>query len=169
MPRCDGLQHEDAAQLVRTGHWAEANPLLEAISSALDDDDLPDGFTTFLRPRNDRKRAQSLQLRGELTRATEVLEALPFDEKSFDDAANALADLGLIRGGFRSLPAVLPTGTREEAYERAASLRRGEVEFLEPSSGSAKARPMPHLPSVSLTSFQKSRRLRGPWIIWNER
>lgn len=121
---------EDASAMLRKGQAAEANILLDAIRQALEDSELAENLADILRPLNQRKRAQALQLLGEFREAEQLLEDLLRQPES-PDAPNARADMGLIRGGFRSLNAILPPANPAAADERRAALSRGREDFLE--------------------------------------
>lgn len=123
--------HYDAASLLRSGSPLEALPLLDVIDNALREDrnkDFPDGFAEWLTPFNQRKRAQAFQLLGDFTSAETIL--LPLTKtKGFEDAANALTDLALIKGGFRSLEAILPVSDEKKNIGIKDSLVKGETLF----------------------------------------
>ena len=116
--------HDDGASLLRRGKTAEAKVFLEAVAAAAEDfDDLPDEFRAVILARNRRKQAQVLQAEGEFTHAEAMLSELVRME-DFEDSANAPADLGLIRGGFRSLVSVLPRKTDAENQALTDSLSK---------------------------------------------
>lgn len=101
--------HEDAASLVRRGQWVEAEGFLNFLDELVRNAKaLPRGFPDYFLPRNERKRAQVLQLKGDLAGAEAVLKSLAMIE-TLEDRGNVIADIGLIRAGVRSLAAVLPT------------------------------------------------------------
>lgn len=121
--------HYDAATLLRRGKPAEASLFLEVVDSATEDPrGFPEGFCPWIRMQNDRKRAQALQLKGEFAGAEHILEGL-VKEEDFDDGPSALADLGLIRGGFRSLQAILPRREQEKSASLRDSLAKGAELF----------------------------------------
>jgi len=121
--------HCDAATLLRRGKPAEASLFLEVVDSATEDATaFPEGFCSWIRMQNDRKRAQALQLKGEFAGAEHILEEL-VKKEGFDDGPSALGDLGLIRGGFRSLQAILPRREQEKSAPLHDSLAKGAELF----------------------------------------
>lgn len=123
--------HEDAASLLRSGSPSEALPLLDVVDSAIAGDhnkELPERFAAWIVPLNQRKRAQALQLLGDFTGAEEILRPL-VQLAEFEDSANALADLALIKGAFRSLDAILPTGDEKKNIGIRDSLMNGKAVF----------------------------------------
>lgn len=123
--------HYDAASFLRGGKPSEALLLLDVVDNAVSEDrnkDLPDGFAEWIAPFNQRKRAQAFQLLGDFTSAEEILRPLAKLEK-FEDSANAIADLGLIKGAFRSLDAILPRTDERKSIGIRDSLSIGEALF----------------------------------------
>ncbi len=123
--------HYDAASLLRGGKPSEALLLLDVVDNSVAEDsnkDLPDGFVEWIAPFNQRKRAQAFQLLGDFTSAEEILCPLAQLEE-FEDSANALADLALIKGAFRSLDAILPRSDMKKSLGIRDSLSIGEVLF----------------------------------------
>jgi hypothetical protein len=117
-------------QLARGG-LAEATLLLEFVRDNVSARGAcPPEFARSLRSRNARTLAQVLQARGRFDQATAMLRELV---SSRDDAAaaGALADLGLVHAGFRSVTAALPRSQEEANIPLAKSLEKGRASFEE--------------------------------------
>lgn len=106
----------NAAAMLRRDRWTEATIFLDLIDADLARGrELEPKFVAFLKPRNDRKRAQALQLQGHFAPAMAILEPLARRE-GFPDASNAMSDLALARAGFRSITAILPRKSEESSH-----------------------------------------------------
>lgn len=135
--------HYRGAALLRSGNAAEADMLFEVIEDSVsrfpteDDDDESDNenATAFgeMFGSNLRKRSQVLQLQGDFGGATKRLEALDrLPGVRTLDMANAMADLGLIAGGSRSIAAILPVSNDPEQRRTIAmALEKGRARFQE--------------------------------------
>lgn len=122
--------HYDASASVRRGNIAEAEWFLNFVDRVLRTSTrLPVEFVKLFLPQNDRKRAQVLQLKGKFDQAEALLKPLS-ESGELGDAGNALCDRALIRGGFRSLVAVLPRREVESGVVIADALQPGR-ELLE--------------------------------------
>jgi hypothetical protein len=122
---------EEVGVLIRRGKSVEAKPFLDILEKNLvDSDDLPEEFKAYALPKTLRKKAQVLQLEGDFTLADSILSSL-LQQEGIEDFANICADMGLIKGGFRSLQAILPRKEKEEENRALAHpLRLGKEDFL---------------------------------------
>lgn len=121
--------YEDAASLLRRGSSSEAGLLLEVMAQILINAQFLDkAFIDRYRPLICRKRGQALQLEGNFSEARTRLESC-VDSLESEDAANTLADLGLIAGGFRSLVSVLPRKDETAVPGMYESLALGETAY----------------------------------------
>lgn len=135
LPRLDfGVAHEllaRGAAWLREGRIAEAAQVLEFLHRnvpALEERWEPEGLPPAFTERLLRKRAQCVQLQGNLVQAREMLDEL-LDGDAPAELASVLADRGLVEGGFRSLAEVrFPREASGEALLRGA-LERGEEWF----------------------------------------
>ena len=120
-----------ASGILREGKAAEAEPVFDAMGEVLESapaDGFVPGFVASVRPWLKRRKAQCLQAKGAFEAAKSILTELDFkDANVWSD--KALADLGLIEGGFRSLAAVLPRSTKEQNDPLSEGLRRGLASF----------------------------------------
>lgn len=90
--------------------------------------DIPPYFVAGFERRLLRKTANAYQSLGQFEKAAETLRQVVELDSSSEEAAAALADLGLIQGGFRSLFDTLPT-TADAAKTIHDALKRGLDEF----------------------------------------
>ena len=131
--------HYEGARLLRRGNAAEADMLFELVEELLpdptngplaDDTEEKETLAANLLVDNGRKRAQVLQLQGDFDEALQRLNALlkvpALVERS---GAGILADVGLIKGGFRSIANVLPKAAEEHKQALVDALAKGEPEF----------------------------------------
>lgn len=117
--------YEDAASLLRRGPSSEAGLLLEVVEQILNSQcPLDPAFIKEYQPLISRKRGQALQLEGDFTQAADLLGRV-VDVVQPEDAANTLADLGLIAGGFRSLLSILPRDDESTVVGMCESLSQG--------------------------------------------
>ena len=114
---------QEGKALVSKGQPSEALLLLTSINEENDCDDMDPRFVSWLIPQIKRKIGQAHQLQGNFLEATSGLQKA-LETEQFLNRWNAVADLGLIRGGFRSLSETLPGG--EEAQDQ--SLRQALLE-----------------------------------------
>lgn len=127
--------HDDSGAMVRRGQIAEAGLILDAIDEALHkrgpsgDALLPGNVAAFLAPRNARRRAQIRQQQGNLAEAKAILEELDHQTLEPAIAASVLSDLGLIEGGFRSLPQIKPKKSPDATQALHDSLAKGRGLF----------------------------------------
>jgi hypothetical protein len=120
----------DASALLRSGDAATALTYLETLPEPdLDDEELPALFASFGR-RLIRKKAQCLQLLGQMEDAKARLNQLAA-LGDFEESIEALTDLGLIHCGFESLYGILPDKDRELYATKIRALESGRVLFEE--------------------------------------
>ncbi len=125
------LSHEvlgDASGLLRDGDANTALAYLNALHEPnFEEDEVPEPIASFGR-RLIRKKAQCLQLMGQMEAAEARLKSLAgFGD--FDESIEAATDLGLILGGFESIYSILPGEDAEQRSSTAAALVRGEPYF----------------------------------------
>jgi hypothetical protein len=133
--------HYEGARLLRRGNAAEADMLFELVEELLPDpanEPPSDGkeerenFAANLLVDNGRKRAQVLQLQGDFDAALLRLGGLrQVPEPAARSGAGILADVGLIKGGFRSIANVLPKAAEEHRQALVDALAKGASEFSE--------------------------------------
>lgn len=130
--------HYEGARLLRRGNAAEADLLFEVVEDLISDvaNALPDNeeegqcFAADLMVENGRKRAQVLQLYGDFDEALRRLESLQKVPGLTDrSGASILADIGLIKGGFRSIASVVPQAAEEHRQALVTALAKGAAEF----------------------------------------
>ncbi len=118
----------DASALLRAGDAATALTYLETLPEPdLDDKELPADFASFGR-RLIRKKAQCLQLLGQMEDAKVRLNQLAA-LGDFEESIEALTDLGLIHCGFESLYGVLPDKDRDLYATKIHALEGGRMLF----------------------------------------
>ncbi len=118
--------YEDAAGFVRRGNAPEALQFLELVIDHLESPhEVESDFTGFLLPKARRKLAQAHQVQGNFSLAEKVFEDL-LSGPDFDQTPELLADLGLIKGGFRGLRDIRPRAKPTANQSLRESLQRGE-------------------------------------------
>lgn len=115
---------EDASDLIRDSEAGDALRLLETLPEPSGDDLSAAAFARRLV----RKKAQCLQSLGQGPAAELRLKALS-ELGDFDESIEALADLGLLAGGFSILYGIVPGRTVEEQRSLATALERGRAFF----------------------------------------
>jgi hypothetical protein len=118
----------DSSAFLRDGDAATAMSYLETLPEpALEDENLPYVLSSFGR-RLIRKKAQCLQLLGQMESAENRLKQLAA-LGDFEESIEALTDLGLIVGGFESLYSILPDRDRDLYTTKIRALERGRTMF----------------------------------------
>lgn len=120
-----------ASKLLREGKAAEAEPMFDLLREFIDDEDcaLPPGYSAYAGPKIKRRKAQCLQAKGSFPAAKAMLS--DYSTGNSDETQyQALTDLALIEGGFRSLAAILPKPKREQNIPLIDGLKRG-LEHME--------------------------------------
>ena len=115
-----------ASKLLRSGKAAEAEPIFDLLNEFIEHKDnlLADSYREHAAPRVKRRKAQCLQAKGSFPAAKAIL--LEFGEANSNETKfQALTDLALIEGGFRSLAAILPKPKLEQNKPLIESLKRG--------------------------------------------
>ena len=115
---------EGASEMIRDGNAADALILLDTLPEPSASELRTGSFERQLL----RKKAQCLQALGQSQAAESRLQLLA-DLSDFDESIEALADLGLLAGGFSILYSVVPGKTQEEQYSLATALERGRAFF----------------------------------------
>ncbi len=111
------------ADLIRRGRVSQARSLLSKLRKAAQEMSAPKQFVAEL----DRRLAQCHQATGEFSRAEQLLEPLTEDEEL---GPRIYADIGLVKGGFRSLSEVTPPRRADDAEQFEQRLAKGEDFFL---------------------------------------
>jgi hypothetical protein len=121
----------DAARMLRRGASAEAGLLLETLNKIVSKyEKLDSDFVNQIEPLIARKQGQASQLEGKFA-AAQTLFSKALEKLDKENAANTLADLGLVSGGFRSLKSILPAGNMADTKGIANSLAKGKDFYLQ--------------------------------------
>jgi len=118
---------EDASALLREGDASTALLYLEALPELDFEHEIPVSLAGYGR-RLVRKKAQCLQMLGQLEAAEERLKYLS-GLGDFEESVEAITDLGLVVGGFQSLYDILPSADQESYATKIRALERGRPFF----------------------------------------
>jgi hypothetical protein len=122
--------HREATRLLRQGRYPDAEGLIDLTMKILSRGEkmLHPEFVESLAPESLRRKAQCQQAKGSFTTARETLGKV-FEDSGTSIPPNAVADLGLIEGGFRTLTAVLPKPDLDHNVPLVDALRKGAPHF----------------------------------------
>lgn len=120
----------EASSLLRTGRYAEGERIIDLLMkfTTAGEELLPQGYADSLHLNCQRRKAQCQQAKGSFSKASELLTNVTSSD-SGKVPPNAFADHGLIEGGFRTLPAILPKPTKQKNQALVEALRRGGDQY----------------------------------------
>jgi tetratricopeptide (TPR) repeat protein len=120
----------NAAQFLRAGLTGNADLIFTLLYRNLQPLTLANRNYLFFDIRVERKKAQVLQQRGDLSAARAIFESIlqRMDPRDIRGQAYVLSDIGLLEGGFRSISQLmLPTPDKYDLFK--TSLEQGEAQF----------------------------------------